>query len=142
MSRSIWHLPAVHPAHTDSGNFKVHLPSPNLNSFLILGSWDNHEQEVESSSTNVLKGKSFPCYNCEYVATQNGHLKRHVIAKHSGERLECKSCGKKFTLKESLRRHVKEVHGNQMFLPCPECDFVGRRQDSLNYHLQWKHCEM
>ena len=81
-------------------------PSPNLNSFLILGSWDNHEQEVESSSTNVLKGKSFPCYNCEYVATQNGHLKRHVIAKHSGERLECKSCGKKFTLKESLRRHV------------------------------------
>ena len=65
-----------------------------------------------------------------------------MIAKHSGERLECKSCGKKFTLEESLRRHVKEVHGNRMFLPCPECDFVGRRQDSLNYHLQWKHCEM
>ena len=81
MSRSIWHL--------------------------ILGSWDNHEQEVESSSTNVLKGKSFPCYNCEYVATQNGHLKRHVTAKHSGEGFECKSCGKKFTLNESLRRHDK-----------------------------------
>ena len=64
-----------------------------------------------------------------------------MIAKHSGERFECKSCGKKFTLNESLRRHVKEVHGNQIF-PCPECDFVGRRQDSLNYHLQWKHCEM
>ena len=112
-------------------------PSPNLNSFLILGSWDNHEQEVESSSTNVLKGKSFPCYNCEYVATQNGHLKRHVIAKHSGERFECKLYGKKFTLNKSLRCHVNEVHGNQIF-PCPECDFVGRRQDSLNVVMKLK----
>ena len=64
-----------------------------------------------------------------------------MIAKHSGERFECKSCGKKFTLKESLHRHVEAVQGHQIFL-CPECDFVGRMQDSLNYHLQWKHCEM
>jgi len=100
----------------------------------------NHEQDVEISSSDVSKIKSFPCDQCEYVASQNGHLKRHVTAKHGVERFECKLCGKKFTLKESLRRHVKEVHGNHIF-PCPECDFVGKRQDSLNYHLQWKHSD-
>merc|ERR1719470_443069 len=60
-----------------------------------------HEQEVEISSTDVSKNKSFPCDQCEYVASQNGHLKRHVTAKHGGERFECKSCEKTFTLKES-----------------------------------------
>jgi len=97
------------------------------------------EEEIKISSTSAaLKSKVFPCDQCEYVATQNGHLKRHVFAKHSLVKVECKNCEKKFTLKESLRRHVKEVHGNTTF-SCPECDFVGRRQDSLNYHMQCKH---
>lgn len=33
---------------------------------------------------------------------------------------QCKNVAIKFTVKESLQRHVKEVYGELMF-PCPEC---------------------
>ena len=51
--------------------------------------------------------KTRPCDQCEYVVTQKGQLKRHVMAKHGPERFECGLCEQKFTLKESLQRHVK-----------------------------------
>jgi len=103
----------------------------------------NLEQKEDISSTHEPTCKVvFPCNVCSYVATQNGHLKRHEKSKHSKERFECKFCKKIYTFNESLRRHVKEAHDdNQQSFPCPECSFVGRRQEILNYHVQWKHSE-
>ena len=85
-----------------------------------------------------LKPDQFPCYQCDYIAKQNSHLKRHIGAKHSLERFECNLCEKNFSLREALYRHVLSIHENRSY-SCPECHFASTRQESLKYHIQCKH---
>ena len=62
------------------------------------------------------------------VATQNGHPRRHVFAKHSLERF----------YNAIIEHYVKEVLGKQM-VPCPEFKLFGRQNNMLKYNMQWTH---
>ena len=56
-----------------------------------------------------LSDSRFACGQCDYVATQNGHLKRHKVSKHSNITVECEQC--QICLKpNNMTRHMKEVH--------------------------------
>ena len=82
---------------------------------------------------------------CDYVTNDKSSLSYHMKAAHEKIRFQCEECFRKFTkknmisvdkktkrcdqcknvaikftVKESLQRHVKEVYGELMF-PCPEC---------------------
>eukprot|EP00092_Neocalanus_flemingeri_P023755 GFUD01025769.1.p1 GENE.GFUD01025769.1~~GFUD01025769.1.p1 ORF type:complete len:529 (+),score=122.84 GFUD01025769.1:66-1652(+) len=89
-------------------------------------------------SEDIYSQGCYPCNQCHYIAKQNGHLKRHVLAKHSLVRFECKLCVNSFSSKDVLYRHVQSLHKNQTY-PCPQCKFVATRSETLKYHVQWKH---
>ena len=65
------------------------------------------------SQISCLDGK-YQCVECTYRATSAGNLKRHALAKHSGERVPCPLCGKDFASKDGLKVHVQNKHEGVM----------------------------
>ncbi|KAH9822891.1 transcription factor IIIA-like [Teratosphaeria destructans] len=76
------------------------------------------------------------------------HLKRHMVDKHSDERLHVctydlgdrRPCGKTFTTATRLRRHVA-AHEAKEDLTCtePGCGKVFRKMDTLQRHIRQDH---
>ena len=52
---------------------------------------------------------------------------------------ECTSCGKSYSIKYALTRHVKEKHTNESSFSCSECDWNGPRQYLLASHTKSAH---
>ena len=72
------------------------------------------------------------------------YLKSHMQFFHSGEqrtKYPCNLCAHQATTKGCLKRHVKNVHQNNLkdILKCTECDFTTKYKTSLNTHIQVKH---
>ena len=41
----------------------------------------------------IHEGKTFPCHQCEYIATQKVNLKIHLLIEHGGEKtFPCHQC--------------------------------------------------
>ena len=47
----------------------------------------------------------YPCGQCEYHATQKGHLDEHTKSVHDGIKYPCKQCDYQATSKGNLDRH-------------------------------------
>ena len=84
------------------------------------------------------KGVKFPCDQCNYKATQRGHLLRHIKSIHDGVKFPCDQCDYKATQKGDLLRHIKSKHEGVKFL-CVQCDYKATRKDNLLCHLKSKH---
>jgi KRAB domain-containing zinc finger protein len=56
----------------------------------------------------------------------------------------CKTCGKTFTRRFNLTRHIQMVHEPTEDLQCPfeDCGKIFKRQDLLDAHHQTKHTEL
>ena len=55
----------------------------------------------------------FQCNLCEKSYKDVYILRKHIIWKHSGSEpgpFKCKDCDNEFTMKKSLRRHIKSTH--------------------------------
>ena len=52
---------------------------------------------------------------------------------------ECTSCGKSYSIKKVLNRHVKEKHTHEASFSCSECDWTGPRQYLLVAHMKTVH---
>ena len=52
----------------------------------------------------------YPCNQCEYKATKQGHLKTHIESVHEKVKYPCNQCGKQFTQEFTRKRHVESVH--------------------------------
>ena len=48
--------------------------------------------------------------SCGYETNSRYKLEVHSKNRHEGQRHRCSQCGKEFTLKTSLKRHVKSIH--------------------------------
>lgn len=55
--------------------------------------------------------------------------------KADGSKHLCHVCLKKFSRKDSLKRHVENVHDKKTF-PCPSCKKVFKRKTCLNVHVK------
>ena len=56
------------------------------------------------------EGMKYPCYQCDFQATQQGHLQTHIQNKHEGIKYPCIECDYQATQKDSLHRHIKTQH--------------------------------
>lgn len=60
--------------------------------------WEQHEKHCKS--------RRYECYLCHYVNHKRNPMTEHM-RKHTGTKLQCKSCPKQFTYKSTLRDHEK-----------------------------------
>ena len=60
----------------------------------------------------LYSGIRYPCSNCNYKATDPGHLKTHINAKHLGMRFYCTQCPDRpsFTQQTDLKKHTNAKH--------------------------------
>lgn len=83
----------------------------------------------------LLRQPSSLCNQCSFVAKKTGSLREHVEAKHSdGAKDQCDECGKQFSFKGILERHINAMHRAAKY-SCPLCDHVAARSDFLKYHV-------
>ena len=56
------------------------------------------------------QGVKYPCSQCDYKATQSGHLKEHVESVHEGVKYPCNQCQYQATQRSNLYTHIKNKH--------------------------------
>ena len=79
----------------------------------------------ESGNIVKEKGKEYKCQHCNFEATNNWKLKRHIESKHGSDcglkKLSCDQCGKMFKDSWKLDRHVASVHTHSSNVECDIC---------------------
>ena len=67
-------------------------------------------------------------------------LKQHAKRMHErdNERIECQECGKRFTAKEGLRKHMK-YHTSGKRFKCSQCDIAYVYKSDLTRHIDRAH---
>ncbi|XP_046659240.1 zinc finger protein 425-like [Homalodisca vitripennis] len=76
----------------------------------------------------------FACPHCPYKAKQKGTLKSHMYRRHT-----CGKCGKEYTLKHNLVRHVRFECGKDPQFQCPQCPYKAKQKGTLKSHVLLKH---
>ena len=54
--------------------------------------------------------KQFSCKQCAYSTTMKHHLEEHVRSIHQGIKEICDTCGRNFSDKSNLNKHLREFH--------------------------------
>ena len=93
---------------------------------------------LETLSNHVFTIHSFKCKQCEFVATKDSSLRKHIL-KHSIKirTVMCSICNTAFKSKGYLSYHIGKVHG----FKCDVCDFKCSIQRNLERHKLKKHVE-
>ncbi|XP_043482654.1 zinc finger protein 649-like isoform X10 [Leptopilina heterotoma] len=76
---------------------------------------------------------NYKCLLCKRSMVTQENLDRHMISQHS--RFVCEECGKTFSTKVILHRHIQSVHNNIKLHACEFCSRCFSRQSHLRQHL-------
>ena len=99
------------------------------------------KQQKEGNFRDILAqfiSISYPCGQCDYIATFAGALKTHIESIHGGVRYSCRQCDYKATFAGALNRHVESIHEGVRF-PCDQCDYKATQKNHLRTHRKSKH---
>jgi hypothetical protein len=98
---------------------------------MMYGSKKQHE--------NIHKNERiFKCSICKESFNQPGHLKTHMVHRHSDKpKLECPICFKKFAVGWNLRTHIKTHEQNKIFhCTYPNCHKEFYQKINLDLHVK------
>jgi len=106
--------------------------------------------------------KPFKCDKCDHATDDKSSLKKHLksherIIERCDKcnkklfksrihdcRLDCKFCGKKFSLTANVATHIKKHHAHETDKSFYECDICGLkcyRKKMMMYHMEAKHID-
>ena len=71
----------------------------------------------------------YSCDQCDYKATQKGHLRQHIDSVHGDKQYSCDQCDLKSKWKGSLKQHIDTVHG--------DVRHKTKRKDNLKRHIDY-----
>ncbi|XP_071491755.1 uncharacterized protein [Diadema antillarum] len=87
--------------------------------------------------------KGVTCQQCGKVLANQYNLKVHKFRKHTTEEqktVQCSACPYRCADKSVLRDHIKQHHKHMLKNPiyhrCPQCDYVGHKKQSLEFHMR------
>ena len=78
---------------------------------------DTLQSEPRKIKRSKTEGLKYPCYRCEYSATNSSLLKLHIESKHEGVRYTCDKCEYAANTASSLKRHIESQHEGVRY-PC------------------------
>uniref|UniRef100_U5EU65 Putative gonadotropin inducible transcription factor n=1 Tax=Corethrella appendiculata TaxID=1370023 RepID=U5EU65_9DIPT len=103
-------------------------------SFKIYGNLEQHLQKIHSDSFD------FACAQCNARCDTKETLDQHYTTHLSGKPFSCLRCGKDFTRKYHLDRHLNHTacdsSKEKTMLPCEVCKREFSRIDNLREHLR------
>ena len=86
-----------------------------------------------------LKAENCHCKDCGARFSTSYHLKRHVNTKHKGVRYNCDQCDYKATQLGHLKTHIRVVHLKIKNYSCEECDYKAHQLKDLKIHIKAVH---
>ena len=93
-----------------------------------------------TQSIRIKKSSNNACTTCGKVYTSKGTLRKHIKSVHEGVRYPCTLCGKAFTDPSHLLRHRKLKHmGVEVRYPCTTCGKTYSDQNTLRIHTKSVH---
>ena len=80
----------------------------------------------------------YPCAQCEYTASNQENLQKHIKIKHLGIRHYCDLCGYSASTTGHLNIY-KESKYSGILYPCDLCNYTGARISDLSAHAKRMH---
>ena len=90
--------------------------------------------------------KTYPCTECDYVATRTNNLRTHKEAKHNDQKYFCTLCTFKSSNQRALKIHTEDKHdpktsAGQRQFSCDSCSFSAAHRSTLSRHRKTLHGE-
>ena len=86
-----------------------------------------------------LYAKNEKCSECDFQATRKESVKRHVLQIHKQEfKFRCSECPKKYAVRGELNFHIQSFH-EEKNLKCPDCDKTYSVKKYLAKHMKLIH---
>lgn len=103
-------------------------------------SFKSHVSLARHLFTLHSASKKYACSMCNAVCVNGAILEAHIESHDTGKPFACQNCGKDFTRKYHLDRHLKYTDCDKSLrkteIPCHVCGKVFTRTDNLREHLR------
>lgn len=94
------------------------------------------DQDKEFVRGKIIKGKrKFLCNYCGKNYTRKNGLDRHIMSHTGVKPFECKECGKCYITKDTLKTHIL-IHSGIKTHKCEICQKLFMQSSHLNYHMR------
>ena len=94
-------------------------------------------EEEYIAEVKPIKHEQKTCQECgKNVVNLTKHKRLHLL-----ENWSCKECDAKFTIKDSLKRHVDYVHGGIRII-CDHCPYTAQEKRYIQRHVLKKHPDL
>lgn len=134
----------VHAEMTDEGGLVLQQDS---SADEVTMQQHEDDQDEMNNLPNLQENQKvlYRCQYCHLTMEDYGEIVRHIKKEHTTyfkKQYKCPHCEyspKKFSTASQLKKHINNMHDNEIFLHCLHCKFTTARANNLKRHLRNEH---